>query len=359
MSRTADALDRLRAADPLASDVATARHTTTTLTVPPRRRALRLAGSTIAVAVIAAAAFLLVPGGAVTATDARAVDSLLAAGRAAAAAVDEPLGPGQVVYSLTRSASYTGLVLRDGTSVGYLAAPRVSESWIGRDGALTRLETVDGQPWYPDAQARAKALAAQQATKGAGTAGSGKGGSTDGVPGVSDRAVVRLPAYRGTVNAPTYDSCRSLPTDPAALDQLIRHDTAGSGESADVEVWVTVRDLLLSPVCPPAVRSALYQVAAGVPGVRYLGDTVDRLGRHGVAVGLSHGDDTHARTTEVMVFDPRTGLLMQSEQRADDPAQWGLPAADRDAVVGWTVWVRSAVVDGVGARPDGSHADLS
>jgi len=59
-----------------------------------------------------------------------------------------------------------------------------------------------------------------------------------------------------------------------------------------------------------------------------------------------------------MVFDPTSGLLLQSEERADDPAQWGLPASAKGTLVGWTVWVRSAVVDGVGVRPDGSHADL-
>ena len=121
---------------------------------------------------------------------------------------------------------------------------------------------------------------------------------------------------------------------------------------------MTVRDMLLSPVAPPALRAALYQVAAGLPGVRFLGAETDRLGRHGLAVGLSHGDDTHARASEVMVFDPDTGLLLQSEERALDPVQWGLPASMKDVVVGWTVWAQAAVVDGTGVRPDGTHADL-
>jgi hypothetical protein len=226
----------------------------------------------------------------------------------------------------------------------------VQESWIAADGALTRLETVDGHPWYPTPQDRAAVLAAQRASK--------NGAATD-VLGVSDRAVVRIPAYAGSVNAPTYDFAGTLPTDPVALEQRIRQDTAGAGEDADVEVWVTVRDMLISPVSSQGLRAALYQVAANVPGVRYLGSATDRLGRHGIAVGLSHGDDQHARSTEVMIFDPQTGLPLQSEQRADDPAQWGLPASMTGAVVGWTVWVRSGVVDAVGVRPDGSRADVS
>jgi hypothetical protein len=346
VTRTSDALDRLRAADPVAQHERAQQPVGRTAIRP--RRALRVAVSAVAVVAVGATAFLLMPGGAVTASDARAVESLLAAGKAAAAAVDAPLGPGQRIYSETRSASFTQVTLPDGSTASYVAAPRVAESWIAADGAMTRLERVDGVPWYPTARDRAKVLAGRQGTKGA----------TD-TPGLSDRSVDRIPANDGSVNAPTYDFARTLPTDPAALEERIRHDTSGAGEDADVEVWVTVRDMLLSPVSPPALRAALYQVAAGLPGVRYLGTTTDRLGRDGVAVGLSHGDDTHARATEVMVFDPRTGLLLQSEERADDPAQWGLPASAKGALVGWTVWVRSAVVDGVGVRPDGSHADLS
>jgi hypothetical protein len=109
----------------------------------------------------------------------------------------------------------------------------------------------------------------------------------------------------------------------------------------------------------PALRAALYQVAASLPGVEYLGPTTDRLGRHGVAVALSHGDAGHARSRDVMVFDPTTGLLLQTEERAVDPAQFGLPASMKDAVVGWEVWVRSGVVDAVGRRPDGTRADLT
>src|SRR5262249_20979032 len=125
-------------------------------------RGIRVAVSAVAVVAVGAAAFLLMPGGAVTASDARAVESLLAAGRAAAAAVDAPLGPGQQIYSETRSASFTQLMLPDGSTASYVAAPRVSESWIGADGAMTRLQKVDGLPWYPTARDRAKVLAAQR-----------------------------------------------------------------------------------------------------------------------------------------------------------------------------------------------------
>ncbi len=356
MTRTSTALDRLRAADPLSVDLGPAAAgpagsvpaERAAAKVPARsgRRGRRMGVSVVAVAAAAAVAFVLLPGGAAAPSDARAVETLLAAGRAAAAAVDTPLEPGQLIYSRTRTSSFAQLTLPDGRTASYLAAPRLEESWIAPGGALTRLETVVGQPEYPTARDKALVLAARGGPK------------PSDVPGVSDRVVVRIPAYAGSVNGPTYAFARTLPTDPAALEQRIRHDTAGSGESADVEVWVTVQDMLGSPVSPPALRSALYQVAAGLPGVQYLGTTTDRLGRTGIAVGLAHGDDGHARASEVMVFDQRTGLLLQTEERALDPAQYGLPASLKGAVVGWTVWVQSGVVDGLGLRPDGSRADL-
>jgi hypothetical protein len=302
-----------------------------------------------AVAAVTAVAFVLLPGGAVAPADARAVDSLLAAGRAAAAGVDQPMGPGQVIWSRTTSQNLTILTGANGSQTAYLAAPERSDAWIGRDGAMTRLDVRAGEPWYASAQDRQQALAAQV---GSGLASGKSGGGTPA------RDVVRVGASAGSVNAPTYDFARTLPTDPAALEARIRQDTSGAGESDDVEVWVTVGDMLLSPVSPPALRSALYQVAAGLPGVEYLGPTKDRLGRSGIAVALSHGDSTHAHLREVMVFDERTGLLLQTEQRATDPVADGLPAGMAGKAVSWTLYEQSAVVDGVGLLPDGTRVSL-
>ena len=117
---------------------------------------------------------------------------------------------------------------------------------------------------------------------------------------------------------------------------------------------MTVRDMLLSPVSPPALRAALYQVAAGCRASSTSARPPTGSAARGVAVSLAHGDDGHARASEVMIFDEKTGLLLQTEERALDPAQYGLPASMKGAVVGWTVWVQSGVVDGVGVRPDGS-----
>ncbi len=334
MTRTSAALDRLRAADPLAArtDLDTA--------TPRRRHRGRLAVSVVAVAAAAAVAFVLLPGGAVQPSDARAVESLLAASRAAAAAVDAPLRPGQLVYSRTQH-EYTNSILSSAGRVEavYFEGSTTDESWIARNGATTRLQVPSEQRTYPTPRD-------ENVVRGR------------HIP-PETRHVDRIAAYAGSVNAPTYDFARTLPTDPAALEQRIRQDTAGAGESADAEVWVTVRDMLLSPISPPALRAALYQVAASLPGVEYLGTTTDRLGRSGVAVALPHGDATHARTREVMIFDPKTGLLLESAQIALDPAQYGLPASMKGAVVEWDLWVQSGVVDGIGVRPDASRADLS
>jgi hypothetical protein len=313
MTRTDTAVRRLRDANPVAVPARTPVRRRRT------RRSLALVGATAA---LAAVAFVVLPGGAGTPVDARAVDSLLAAGRAAAAAVDAPLGPGDRVYSKTVDSNlhYAASATKQGgppTTNGTLVRT-TSESWLTADGALVRRDVVDGQA-----------------------------------------SVLRLgPTGAQEPATLTYDAARKLPTDPAALERWIRERTAGQGESADVEVWVAVQDMLLSPVAPPKLRAALYDVAAGLPGVVYLGQVTDPLGRTGIGVALAHGDDSHARGRMELVFDPTTGLPLEEQEVALDPAQWGLASSAGGAVVSRRLWVSSAVVPGDGVRPDGTHVPL-
>jgi len=342
MTRTAEAVRRLRAADPVAG----------TALAPPaglrrrqRRRLPRPALLVSATAALTAVALVLLPGGAGTPSDARAVDSLLAAGRAAAAAVDAPLGPGDRVYSRVQGTYLDGFTPAAGTSdaqPGLAVAWETStdESWSAADGALVR-RSVQGDTTYPTAADR-------QAVEQSGA-----------VPPSGTVSVNSFPAPAGlSPQTLSYATARTLPTDPATLEGWIRDQTRGEGENADVEVWVAVQDMLLSPVAPPALRAALYQVAAGLPGVEYVGQVTDALGRTGTAVALTHGDDSHARGRMEMVFDENTGLLLERQEVALDPAQWGLPSSMRDAVVSRTLWEQSAVVPGDGVRPDGSTVAL-
>jgi hypothetical protein len=115
---------------------------------------------------------------------------------------------------------------------------------------------------------------------------------------------------------------RGLPTDPAALKLAIADrfgsSTAPGGFGSpsrdayrDPYALFYIASDLLSFDAPPALRAALYEVMAHLPGVQDLGPATDRLGRHGVAVGVTkeyHGN--HYR--DVFIFDPATSTGLQN-----------------------------------------------
>jgi hypothetical protein len=65
---------------------------------------------------------------------------------------------------------------------------------------------------------------------------------------------------------------------------------------------VEIGDLLRESPAAPALRKALYDVAAGIPGVRLVGNLKDALGRTGVGVERN-GEET-------LLIDPATGQLL-------------------------------------------------
>jgi hypothetical protein len=102
----------------------------------------------------------------------------------------------------------------------------------------------------------------------------------------------------GSLNEPTFESLKSLPTDPQTLLNLIEQ---GRGPSPDQEAFTTIGDLLRESLPPPAVSAALYRAAALIPGVTLVPDAVDAAGRHGVAVSFTFGD-----TQEEWIFNKDT-----------------------------------------------------
>jgi hypothetical protein len=78
---------------------------------------------------------------------------------------------------------------------------------------------------------------------------------------------------------------RALPADPARLKTLLLAgwSPAQGGGSVTSYLFQTVPAVLEMPVTP-AVRGALYQLLAGLPGVRSLGTVTDVAGQQGVAV---------------------------------------------------------------------------
>jgi hypothetical protein len=137
------------------------------------------------------------------------------------------------------------------------------------------------------------------------------GHSANGVlrdPGV-DRGLIPLTGPTLFGEGLTWDKLYALPTDPAKLGAVLSDKVKGygpdpnptGGVSAVQEEFVEIGDLLRESPASPALRKALYEVAAGIPGVRLIGNLKDALGRTGVGV---------ARNGETLLIDPATGRLL-------------------------------------------------
>jgi hypothetical protein len=75
------------------------------------------------------------------------------------------------------------------------------------------------------------------------------------------------------------------------------------------EAFVTIGDLLRNTIAPPEVTAALYRAAALIPGVTFVHNATDAIGRHGVAVGrIGPGVDGGVR--EELIFSRATLRLI-------------------------------------------------
>ena len=113
---------------------------------------------------------------------------------------------------------------------------------------------------------------------------------------------LEVAAFPAGGTAISWDGLWQLPTEPAALEDELRAGINGAGKDDDSELFVIVGDLLRESPAPPALRKALWEVAARVPGVRLVGDVTDGAGRPGVAV---------ERQGQRYVLDPDTGKLLE------------------------------------------------
>jgi hypothetical protein len=146
------------------------------------------------------------------------------------------------------------------------------------------------------------------------------------------------------------ENLSELSTDPEVLARQLSERSApggtspqpavtpGPGQSAESGgLWRAVTDLLERPNAEPALRWALFQVAAGIPGVEILEDVEDPVGRDAVGVRILAED-----AERLLFFDPDSGQLMASTEDYD----------------GGPVWYRIVVRAGVVASTDESPSEL-
>ena len=145
-----------------------------------------------------------------------------------------------------------------------------------------------------------------------------------------------------------YPRAADLPTNPAALEQFIAQHFQGGQES--VAASFHFAGTFLQPGAPPKVRAALYRMIENLPGIESLGPMTDKIGRHGIGVGFTqHG------VQDVLIFDPATSAVLEREGVAADPSQIpvrpGSPQYRANAVINYTVYEASGVVNSITAVP--------
>jgi hypothetical protein len=231
--------------------------------------------------------------------------------RAAQAARElQPLVPADGQFLYTKSVD-AWTVNVDGRYT-YLQ-PYTREVWLGPTGG--RLVQTPGTPSFLSAADRADWVAA---------------GSPD--------------LHEETMVAPLDPTpALDLPSDPDALYARLQQQSVGNSNGVPNEMFTLVGDALRETASTAAQRAALYEVAARIPGVHLVGDVVDPVGRHGVAVGL-----TSRGGTRTLVFDPSTYALLAEEDVADANNPQGYAAG---TVMGYAAYLTQTVVDSNAQRP--------
>lgn len=215
--------------------------------VGPRRRRWRVVALTAAAAAVVAVTPILAVRGVWPTSTASAATVLRQAGQAAAA--QRTGWPEAAYWHSTSTYTNAGHTYRRDIWLGHRASSVLRDSGVG-DGVLLALD-----------------------------------------PAQFDTGVVAL----------TWDQLYALPTDPAALKTTLVATIHGQGNGTDAETFVIVGDLLRESPAPPLLRQALYEVAAGIPGVRSVGQVTDPAGRTGTVV---------ERDGQQYVIDVATGQLL-------------------------------------------------
>jgi hypothetical protein len=158
-----------------------------------------------------------------------------------------------------------------------------------------------------------------------------------------------------SLSASGFQDLSQLPTDPSALLAQFRAGTYGSDDPA--AIFATIGQLLEDPKgSSPAVRAALYEVAAMLPGTANLGITTDHAGQSGTGVALTEDGIRY-----ILVVNPDNGGLLGTEAVVIDPSSAGdspIAAArfvPSGTVVQWSSVLASAVGSVVGAVPPSSQ----
>ena len=285
----------------------------------------RLFVPAVGLAAGAAAAVVLLLAGTSATVDAAAARLLH---RAALAARQErslgTLEPGQYLYTKSVDAylSTVAGARPDGTTWQYSAlVPHGREIWLAADDTGWLHET-GGKPTFLSDRDRQAWIADGRPNMGTGVSSTRLGGG----PGENTKM-------------PSLD----LPSDPDALYTRLHEEANGNANGVYREMFTLIGDALRENYTTPAQRAALYEVAARLPGIQFIGRTTDAVGRPALAVAMENGSNDDRST---LLFDPRSYALLGEEDVLLAGNQLGYPAG---TVIGHATYIEQRVVGSVPA----------
>ncbi|MCE7010804.1 CU044_5270 family protein [Kibdelosporangium philippinense] len=125
--------------------------------------------------------------------------------------------------------------------------------------------------------------------------------------------------FTPSLRHPTYRFLATLPTDPTALrDAIYAHarQEVGNSKQYTVDQWAfQMIGNLVQSAAPPALKAALYRVAATVPGVESVDNVTDAAGRQGI--GVAHTVNNAGDRT-ILIFDRTTYQVMGRAGQVSD-----------------------------------------
>jgi hypothetical protein len=119
-----------------------------------------------------------------------------------------------------------------------------------------------------------------------------------------------IPLEVGSFDGFTWDQLYALPTDSRALERRLRATSLNGGRDDNSELFTLVGSLISESPAPPALRKALWEIAARIPGVTLVGAVKDSIGRPGIEI---------RRGFEGYVLDPKDGQLLERYEGTSAP----------------------------------------
>lgn len=147
-----------------------------------------------------------------------------------------------------------------------------------------------------------------------------------------------------------YLAWQGLPTQPIAMEAAIVQRFEGG--HANNAITFLLATGVLNYTAPPAVRSALFRMLATLPGVQYLGQVTDPLGRTGDTVAL-----IQQASDLVVIFDPNTSQVLD-EAPTPTGGPIHLPSQMPPSLAPF-MYVEAGVVGSIDATPAGTSNLLS